>query len=465
MQQKLTGALVRELTEQQPPEREHVIWDLVLPRFGLRLRPPKHSGGPWRSAFLVQYRTHDGGSGKMLVGTPATHTLEEARKAAKAVLRKVDSGHDPIADKRSGRAAWTVATAVDAYLAGTEFARKTGKTRAVDAALFQNHIMPRLGREKLSSITVPAVRRLLRAIEGDQRVNARKRRLGGPCAARKAVRLFSSLLSWAVNEGQIVSNPIIGHLRLEGDGQRETILDRPDQYAALFATMDRMVTAWERRQAELSDPAARSRLFHPRQRGEEREPVLPPAVRALFILAACTGMRRSEMLLLTWGQVDLAARRITLHTSKGSRLARRGPKRETVSLHPLAVAALAGLVPNGESDPAARVFPSRGAVLSVGPLWQAVRDEAGLPGDLTLHGLRHSIGTNGVIAGLGMAEVQKLLRHRNISTTQRYIHLAEAATTRLQDRAIAHLLPAAPGGAGVGEDSPTVRPLRRRVKT
>jgi site-specific recombinase XerD len=79
-----------------------------------------------------------------------------------------------------------------------------------------------------------------------------------------------------------------------------------------------------------------------------------------------------------------------------------------------------------------------------------VRDAAGLPPDLTLHGLRHSIGTVSVIAGLSAPEVQKLLRHRNISTTARYVHLAEAVESRLQDRATAHLLPdptaLAPGG-------------------
>ena len=43
----------------------------------------------------------------------------------------------------------------------------------------------------------------------------------------------------------------------------------------------------------------------------------------------------------------------------------------------------------------------------------------------------------GIMAGLTTAEVQKLLRHRNISTTAKYVHLADRA--RLQDRAVAHL--------------------------
>ena len=33
-----------------------------------------------------------------------------------------------------------------------------------------------------------------------------------------------------------------------------------------------------------------------------------------------------------------------------------------------------------------------------------------------------------------------MLRHRNVATTQKYIHLADAARTRLQDRTHSHLV-------------------------
>jgi integrase len=73
--------------------------------------------------------------------------------------------------------------------------------------------------------------------------------------------------------------------------------------------------------------------------------------------------------------------------------------------------------------------------------WNRIRDAAGLPVDLTLHGLRHSVGTAAVIASLSLPEVQRLLRHRNVSVTSRYILLAERQTN-LKDRATAHLDPA-----------------------
>jgi integrase len=87
----------------------------------------------------------------------------------------------------------------------------------------------------------------------------------------------------------------------------------------------------------------------------------------------------------------------------------------------------------------------RGERFAINRDWLAVRAKAGLPGDLALHGLRHSVGTIGVISGMSGPEVQRLLRHRNISTTARYIHLADRA--RLQDRAMEGMAPAVPEAA------------------
>jgi integrase len=167
---------------------------------------------------------------------------------------------------------------------------------------------------------------------------------------------------------------------------------------------------------------------------------LRPAVRAFLVCSALTGMRRGELQGLLWGQVDLSQRRITLTTSKGAKLARRGLKTESISLPPLAAAALAEIRPKDAADDERVFLPRQGEVLEVNRSWRRVRAEAGLPGDLTLHGLRHSIGTTAVLSGLSAPEVQALLRHRNITTSARYIHLAEATRSRLQDRATAHLV-------------------------
>jgi integrase len=332
MQTKLTAALVRRHTEGEPPTRDVSYFDVVVPRLALRVKPPSRQGQRWAALFFVRYTPPGGGERRIKVGNPRTMALDEARAAAKATLARVDSGSDPAADGAANRAAWTARDGWARYAGSAEFAKKAPRSQAEDSATARLHVLPQVGSTKLAGIDVPAVRRLHRAVEGDKRTNARQRRLGGPGAARRAVRVLSAMLTWAVGEGQISRNPIIGALRLDGGGERTIILDRPEQYAALFSTMDRMVS----------------------------EGRLRADVRAFVTLIAATGMRRNEARTLHWGDIDLGQRRITLRNPKGAKLARRGAATETVSLPPIAAAALAAVRPNDARPDDAVFIPARG---------------------------------------------------------------------------------------------------------
>lgn len=57
--------------------------------------------------------------------------------------------------------------------------------------------------------------------------------------------------------------------------------------------------------------------------------------------------------------------------------------------------------------------------------WDSARERAGLP-DLRVHGLRHSFASFLINAGRSLYEVQKLLGHTQVKTTQRYAHLSNA---------------------------------------
>jgi integrase len=186
---------------------------------------------------------------------------------------------------------------------------------------------------------------------------------------------------------------------------------------------------------------------------------LRPSVRTFIVTAAATGCRRGELQHLVWADVDLVQARLTLRNTKGSRLARDGRTTETVSLPPVAVAALASIRPD-IVDPAGLVFrPTRGREISVNHAWRMVRAEAGFSSDLVLHSLRHSVGSLGAAAGLSAFELQRLLRHRSVATTARYVHWAQDHHAQLAERALGHVLPAA--------SAPVVDPLplRRRGRS
>jgi hypothetical protein len=144
---------------------------------------------------------------------------------------------DPGRDKTEARAAWSIGQACDAYLASPEFARKAAKTRSCDSATVRNHIAHHLRGEKLADLDVTMVRGLIREVETDTRRNSRKRRLGGAGASRKVVRVLSAVCTWAVGEGRLARNPIVGNLRLDGDGSREVVITEPTQYVELLAAM------------------------------------------------------------------------------------------------------------------------------------------------------------------------------------------------------------------------------------
>ena len=59
-------------------------------------------------------------------------------------------------------------------------------------------------------------------------------------------------------------------------------------------------------------------------------------------------------------------------------------------------------------------------------MWCTVREEAGLPG-LRIHDARHTWASQGVMNGVGLTTVGRLLGHRKRRTTALYAHLDDAA--------------------------------------
>jgi len=415
---KITTAQVRAMLA-TPPAKDTSLFDVLLPRFALRVKPSRRPGARPAAWYFVRYTAPDGRERRVKVGNPDTMTVDEARKAARAALAVVDAGGDPKAAQERGRAVPTIREVAGLYLASPEFAGKTPKVQLNDRARIDAHIVFRIGGEKADAVTAQVARRLRHQIATDTRHNARKRQLGGAGAARKALRLLGAMLRWAKDEGLIAAAPFtLRELNLGGDGSRDATITTLEEYTRLFTTMEDMVA-----------------------RGALRRDA-----RALIMLIASTGLRRGEAQTLRWSQVDLAQRQIRLNGSKGAALARRrggtGSLSEIVGL-PQAAAAALGELNQDRSDADGLVFaPARGAQLSINRDWLAVRKAAGLPADLTLHGLRHSVGTVGAIAGMSMPELQALLRHRQPGTTARYIHFARASGG-LTDKAMSGVLPVA----------------------
>lgn len=148
---------------------------------------------------------------------------------------------------------------------------------------------------------------------------------------------------------------------------------------------------------------------------------------AFFEALYSTGCRISEMIALDWGDVDL---------TKGTAFViGKGEKTRLVIFGEPALRALRAL----------RMILARKneeLVIDDAPVFICEKDfkriysrlvqrqmkrylyEAGLPGDVTPHKLRHSFATHLLDAGADLRSVQEMLGHASLSTTQIYTHVS-----------------------------------------
>ena len=144
-------------------------------------------------------------------------------------------------------------------------------------------------------------------------------------------------------------------------------------------------------------------------------------LRDMMVLAALSGMRRGEILNLKWQNVDLRNGLITIQSSVDFKT--KGGKKRVVPMNRGLVEMFERrLRQNGEE----LVFALEGRKISrwwVSRRFKRYVLKLGLDDKLHFHSLRHSFATWLVQDGASIYEVQKLLGHSSIKTTEIYSHL------------------------------------------
>ena len=116
-------------------------------------------------------------------------------------------------------------------------------------------------------------------------------------------------------------------------------------------------------------------------------------------------------------------------------------------------------LPQGKPDELVIRSAKNGSPIDLKKVWARVRANAGLPADLTIHGLRHAIASHLAMGGASAPEIQAAMGHANIKTSVRYVHFAEARKNELAERAAS--VATAGLAASRGEKSAEVVELRR----
>ena len=145
-------------------------------------------------------------------------------------------------------------------------------------------------------------------------------------------------------------------------------------------------------------------------------------LRRVFLFGCLTGIRKSDITQLTWQQVQP-------YTNGRMYVTTRMQKTQQIIHNPISQEALELLGEHCEG----LIFKGFKEKMLQGPLqrWLAA---AGITKKITFHCSRHTMGSLHVEKGTDMAEIQALMGHKNITTTQIYSKLASEQLCKVVDK-------------------------------
>jgi integrase len=359
------GVLTKaEINRLRPGERRF-IWDTELRGFGVRVTEGAVS-------YVVDFRV-DGKRRRVSLGGVGLMSLDQARRAAAAVLLAARSGTDSTVRDQKGHATFgevwrRLQVEVDEKtLAPATIASYRERIRPILAIL---------GKREISGITLAEIKAAVYGLTGDRN-------------REYAVALIKKTF----NHGKA--------LRILPDTYRNPASDVPTKRAP-------------KRNRALSLEVLQK--FGAALSALEAEGRVTPWVANLFRLALLCGLRPGEARTVVWENVDFSKREMTVVGKTGSRQVW------------LADEAIEVLKATPRVDGCKYVFTGRKfgqPIRSVNRTLRSVQDRAGTE-RFPPYAFRHTAATGALARGADLAAVQALLGHSSISTTQGYLHTDHA---------------------------------------
>jgi site-specific recombinase XerD len=339
----------------------------------------RSSGG-----FFCYRYTSEWGQRSIPIGKYGVVTIADARGMAITFARMVALGQDPLKLKQDQQRCQTINDFFnDQYL---PFAKVHKRSWNSDVSLFNNHLKQSFGHLKLNQLTAWQVRDLLhRKIANGLAKGTVNRML---CLTR---HLFNLALEWKVPS--LTKNPAKGIRTFEENNKVERYV-MPHEALALKQALNQ------------SDN---------------------PSLKYIVAFLMVTGARKQEALKARWQDIDIEANVWRIPLAKSGK-ARFIPLSETARyfLQLIQTHNERALGPMAQACP--YVFPN---LITLKPFssifyaWNTARTRAGLP-DVRIHDLRHTFASTLVNQGVPLYEVQRLLGHAQIRTTERYAHLSQS---------------------------------------
>ncbi|MAB09438.1 MAG: integrase [Hyphomonas sp.] len=417
----------------EPGAKRYVLWDSDTKGFGIRI------GVSGVKTFVVKYLAEGGGRSApqrfFTIGQFGPLTVELARKRAKEIVASALMGKDPVSERNAKRKEMRISALIDLYEAEGCFIQRGKRqgqpmkslTKKYTIARLRHHVVPLLGRKRVTEIGAADIERFFRDVEAgktakNEKTGPRTRIIvkGGAGAARKVFRDLSAVFSFAKRHEIVAANPC-----------EKAVVNKSDNKRTRFLTLEevaRLCAACDALEAE----GVNSKALN---------------ITRLWVL---TGCRRNEIAELKWDEVDLDNGLLVLDDSKTGK-----------SIRPLCLAAATLLKSVEKVDDTDYVFPAdEGNSYFQGTknIWPKIVKKAELPG-VTPHTLRHTVGATATSHGEALALTGAILGHANLRSTMIYAHVQHDPSVKAANRVGRRI-----ASALAGETKPAPRKRRKAAE-
>ncbi len=376
---KLTKRTVEAI--EPDTKRDVVVWDTSLPGFGVRVKP---SGV---RSYIFQYRNEHGRSKRGSIGRHGRLTLEQARQRAKQLFASVDTGADPVTERKTIREAPSIDDLVNKYISDHLERHNKPRTRDEFKRIVEKHIRPTFGPLKAASVTRQDVAKLHGSMADTPRL------------ANTVLSVLSKMFNLAEVWG----------MRPDGSNPVRLIKRYPERRRERFCTEEELGQLG----AVLSE-------------AEREQSVQQSAIDAIRLLAL-TGCRLSEIISLRWEDVDLEGHKLNIRDAKT------GGRQQTVGAETTAFLAslsqrqiCSWVLPHTDT---AKHLPD----YTLKKAWRRIREKANID-DLRLHDLRHTVGTYAGQTGANAFLIRDKLGHKTTAMTNQYVNHSHDPQRQLSDR-------------------------------
>ena len=145
--------------------------------------------------------------------------------------------------------------------------------------------------------------------------------------------------------------------------------------------------------------------------------------KAMLFTAYSSGLRVSEIVNLKIADIDSGRMQILVQRAKGK-------KDRYVNLSPLVLDILRKYIKEYKPRPSVYLFESEQTLTAyptrtVQQIFSNAKEKAGIRKEVGIHSLRHSFATHLLDKGTDIRYIKDLLRHFNLKTTERYLHVSK----------------------------------------